>query len=85
MLTILTCRHQFAWAQLMEAKGYGVQCGSRLSELSVQDVVQAVEAGRKCKDSCRGLGLRIRQDRPSAVERLADLLSELMTKNSLAR
>jgi hypothetical protein len=75
---------QFAFAKLVEGKGYGVQCGSRLSELSVEDIVLAVETGRQCKDSCRALGLKIRQEeRPSAVERLVDLVSELVDKKSL--
>jgi UDP:flavonoid glycosyltransferase YjiC (YdhE family) len=76
---------QFAFAELIEAFGLGVYCKAKL--FSASDLVQAIRqamdigigigiGGGCCRDKCRALGERIRQEDSKGVEVLASLLEE---------
>jgi len=69
---------QFALAELVEAKGYGVKCGSKLSDITVEDIVQAVHNGRICATRCQDLARKIREDTSTGPEKMANLVLELL-------
>lgn len=57
---------QFALAQLLQSKGVGVQCGSKLSDITTQDIVDSFRAGEACFSRCERMMERIRRDDDSA-------------------
>ena len=72
---------QFALAQLLESKGIGVQCGSTLSEITTQDIVDSYRAGESCFSRCEQMLERIRGDdgiaAQSAVQAVVTLVRGL--------
>ena len=72
---------QFALAQLLESKGIGVQCGSTLSEITTQDIVDSFRAAESCFSRCEQMLERIRGDdgiaAQSAVQALVTLVRGL--------
>ena len=85
---------QFSFAELVEDKGLGAQCGTKLSTLTCQDIVRAVRKmegiqgqGRKMEgiQGQRSSTIRIKNNHKStigAVERLANLLEDSITMKS---
>ena len=73
---------QFSFAALVQAKGLGVQCGTKLSQLSLGKIVQAVRQASACMENCRILGVQIRSEscKAGGVQRLADLLENTIGK-----
>jgi hypothetical protein len=83
---------QFAFGQLVQAKGLGTLCGSsggssatttstKRSDklLTCEDIVQAIKRARLCRHKCQELGEQIRRgERQSGVQKLVDLM-ETMT------
>jgi sterol 3beta-glucosyltransferase len=69
---------QFSFAALVQAKGLGVQCGTKLSQLSSGEIVQAVRQASACTENCRILGGQIRPEscKSGGVQILADLLED---------
>jgi hypothetical protein len=53
---------QFALAQLLEGMGLGTQCGSRLSEVTTQDIINAFRVGENCYSRCYRFAEGIRHD-----------------------
>lgn len=68
---------QFSLAELLEAKGYGVRCGTRLSELTVQNIVHSVKTAVGCQAVCQDLARKISEEDPSGPDTLADLILSL--------
>lgn len=71
---------QFAIAQLVQAKGLGVQCGSKLSEVTSEDIIRAVGASRKCIDTCKNLRCQIQMEKSSGAAKIVALILRIMEK-----
>ena len=71
---------QFALAQLVQAKGLGAQCGSKLSEIKSVDIIHAVGAGTKCIETCHNLGRKIQEERTTGAEKIVDLILRIIEK-----
>jgi UDP:flavonoid glycosyltransferase YjiC (YdhE family) len=73
---------QFSFAALVQAKGLGVQCDTKWSQLSLGEIVQAVRQASACMENCRILGAQIQSDscKSGGVQRLANLLENSICK-----
>jgi len=70
---------QFAWAALFEGKGLGVQCGSRLSEITAKDIIDAIKVGQDIFVHCKRISASIRNNHSTPVggHAIVDLIQNL--------
>lgn len=70
---------QFFWASLIEAHGWGLQCGESMNTLSAEDVAGGIEKAKNCQEACNALGKKIQAQRIGSeylVEQLNDWISK---------
>jgi len=72
---------QFFWAKLLEAKGYGVACGSSLTTLTKDEMTEAIESARSCIPACKKLASSI-QDSLSGSVVLPRIFDDFLGKPS---
>ena len=75
---------QYAWAHLLEEMGIGVQAGSNLSTITVDDIVDGIERARAllCQDAAKRIGQAVRR-RPSGTSVLKELLEKKFAEQEI--
>ena len=75
---------QYSWALLLEEMGIGVQAGSHLSSITVDDIVDGIERARTgvCQDAAKRIGEAIRS-RPNGTTVLVELLEEKFVQQEI--
>jgi UDP:flavonoid glycosyltransferase YjiC (YdhE family) len=66
---------QFALAQLLVGRGLGAQCGTRLSDITTQDIINAYRVGEKCFARCRQISKSIVHDHSTVDPGLRAIVS----------
>jgi hypothetical protein len=85
---------QFFFASLLERKRLGVQCGTKLSELTKENVIQAIQLAQNdsvMKANCRRIRKELfvsdnrggEKQEEYGVPRMADLLEKIHSKNMI--
>ena len=82
-----TMGDQFAFAKLVEAKGFGVQCCANLKNLKADDIVSTFPKVLECQENCDRLQehiVRQEEEQGSGPQKLVKFLRDVVFEESLS-